>query len=129
MGSMVNNCSACRPRYDGDLSWISPRWHGLLAEAHYAFAGANPVAGTATSTSNISPSNMAVYQLALDYLYGPFRIGYAGIEGRPDYNGHGEEERRVPTASTPTTTTAAASSTPPSCAPTTAAPTPTAAAR
>lgn len=86
LGSMVNNFGV-PSRYDGDLSWISPRWHGLLAEAHYAFAGANPVAGTATTTSNISPSNMAVYQFALDYLYGPFRIGYAGIEGRPDYKG------------------------------------------
>ncbi len=82
LGSVVNNFGV-PSRYDGDLSWISPRVNGFLAEVHYAIAGSNPVKGTATTASTVSVTNMGVYQLALDYLNGPYRVGYAGIVGRP----------------------------------------------
>lgn len=86
LGSVVN-AFGVPSRYDGDISYISPRIAGLQAEAHYAIAGANPVAGTATTQTSVALSNMAVYQFALDYLNGPVRVGYAGIEGRPDSKG------------------------------------------
>ena len=60
-------------RYDSDIAWISPRWAGLLAELHYSTQGSQPQHST----------NQAVYQAALDYEYGPFRVGYAGIAGKP----------------------------------------------
>lgn len=89
LGSMVNNFGV-PSRYDGDLSYISPRIYGLQAEVHYAIAGSNPTATpSASNPSTVALTNMAVYQFALDYLNGPFRVGYAGIEGRPDQNGGG----------------------------------------
>jgi len=72
LGSVVNNFGT-PSRYDSDIAYISPRWAGFLAEAHYSIQGSQPQHST----------NQAVYQGALDYEYGPFRIGYAGIAGRP----------------------------------------------
>ncbi len=71
LGSIVNNFGT-PSRYDNDLSWQSPRWSGLMLEAHYALG--ETTAGT---------TKQAVYQLAVDYQDGPYRVGYAGIEGRP----------------------------------------------
>ena len=72
LGSVVNDFGT-PSRYDSDIAWISPRWAGLLAEAHYSIQGSQPNHST----------NQAVYQAALDYEKGPFRVGYAGIYGKP----------------------------------------------
>jgi predicted porin len=72
LGSVVNTFGT-PSRYDSDLAYISPRWAGLLAEVHYSIQGSQPQHST----------NQAVYQGALDYENGPFRIGYAGIAGKP----------------------------------------------
>lgn len=70
LGSVVN-AFGVPSRYDNDLSYISPRWAGLLFEAHYALGETTAGFG-----------NQAVYQAAVDYLHGPFRVGYAGLVGR-----------------------------------------------
>jgi len=72
LGSVVNTFGT-PSRYDSDIAWISPRWAGFLAEAHYSIQGSQPEHST----------NQAVYQAALDYENGPFRLGYAGIAGKP----------------------------------------------
>jgi predicted porin len=72
LGSVVNTFGT-PSRYDSDLAYISPRMAGFLAEAHYSIQGSAPQHST----------NQAVYQGALDYENGPFRVGYAGIAGRP----------------------------------------------
>jgi len=73
LGSVVN-AFGTPSRYDNDLSYISPRLGGFLFEAHYALG-----------ESTAGASSQAVYQLGLDYLNGPFRVGYAGITGKaPD---------------------------------------------
>ena len=70
LGSVVNAFGA-PARYDNDLSYISPRWAGVLFEAHYALG-----------ETKVSAGNQAIYQAAVDYLHGPFRVGYAGLVGR-----------------------------------------------
>jgi predicted porin len=72
LGSVVNNFGT-PSRYDSDIAYISPRWAGFLAEVHYSIQGSVPQHST----------NQAVYQGALDYEMGPFRVGYAGIAGKP----------------------------------------------
>jgi len=72
LGSVVNSFGT-PSRYDSDLAWISPRWAGFLAEVHYSIQGSQPEHST----------NQAVYQAALDYENGPFRVGFAGIAGKP----------------------------------------------
>jgi predicted porin len=72
LGSVVNNFGT-PSRYDSDIAYISPRWAGFLAEFHYSIQGSQPQHST----------NQAVYQGALDYELGPFRLGYAGIAGKP----------------------------------------------
>jgi predicted porin len=71
MGSVVN-AFGVPSRYDNDLAWISPRWSGVLLEAHYSFA----------NTRENETTNQGVYQLAADYENGPFRVGYAGLGGK-----------------------------------------------
>jgi len=70
LGSMVNNFGV-PSRYDNDLSWQSPRWAGLMLESHLAL-GETTAGGT----------KQAIYQLAADYVNGPFRVGYADITGK-----------------------------------------------
>ena len=72
LGSVVNTFGT-PSRYDSDIAYISPRWAGFLAELHYSIQGSQPQHST----------NQAVYQGALDWEYGPFRLGYAGIGGNP----------------------------------------------
>lgn len=72
LGSVVNTFGT-PSRYDSDIAWISPRWAGFLAELHYSIQGSQPQHST----------NQAVYQGALDWEYGPFRLGYAGIGANP----------------------------------------------
>ena len=75
LGSVINFFGV-PSRYDSDLAYISPVVYGFLFEAHYSLAGSNVNATTKQS----------VYQLALDYSNGPFRVGYAGIAGKPPNN-------------------------------------------
>jgi predicted porin len=72
LGSVVNTFGT-PSRYDSDIAYISPRWAGFLAEFHYSIQGSQPQHST----------NQAVYQGALDWEYGPFRLGYAGIGANP----------------------------------------------
>ena len=75
LGSVVN-AFGTPSRFDSDFAYISPRIAGFLAEAHYSNQGA--------AVNN--NTNQAVYQAALDYEKGPFRVGYAGIFGKPPPN-------------------------------------------
>ena len=47
---------------------------GFLFEAHYAMAETG------------APARQAIYQLGLDYLNGPYRVGYAGLYARAPQN-------------------------------------------
>lgn len=70
----VFNTFGIPSRYDNDLSYKSPRLAGLQLALHYAL----PENGGATR------GNRALYQLALDYQNGPYRVGYAGLEASPN---------------------------------------------
>jgi predicted porin len=72
LGSVIN-AFGVPSRYDSDLAYLSPRIAGFLFEAHYSLQGA----------AVNDTGNQPVYQLALDYENGPFRVGYAGIAGKP----------------------------------------------
>jgi predicted porin len=74
LGSIVNNFGT-PSRYDNDLAWLSPRWNGLMLEVHYALG---------ESAGGMGKQD--VYQLAADYLNGPYRVGYASITGKPPAN-------------------------------------------
>ena len=69
LGSMVNNFGV-PSRYDNDISYISPRINGFMAEAHYAFP----------ETRN-AIARQSVYQGAIDYINDQFRLGYIGLRG------------------------------------------------
>jgi predicted porin len=71
LGSMVNSFGV-PSRYDNDVSWMSPRWQGLMLEAHFATAE-DAARGT---------GSQSIYQFAADYLAAPFRVGYAGIRAK-----------------------------------------------
>lgn len=70
LGSIVNSFGV-PSRYDSDLSYQSPRIAGVQVDAHVALAG--------TPAGLLS---QAVYQGSVDYLTGPFRVGYAGLRGK-----------------------------------------------
>ncbi len=72
-GSLFNTFGV-PSRYDNDLSYKSPRLAGVQLAVHYAL----PENGGATR------GNSALYQLALDYQNGPYRLGYAGLEASPN---------------------------------------------
>lgn len=74
LGSIVNNFGT-PSRYDNNISWQSPRWAGVMLEAHYAL-------GETTAGSG----KQAIYQLGVDYVNGPFRVGYADITGKANPN-------------------------------------------
>jgi predicted porin len=71
-GSIINSFGV-PSRYNNDVSFKSARWHGLVLTLHAALA---ENAGTARNTP--------LYQAALDYQAGPWRIGYVGLQARPD---------------------------------------------
>lgn len=71
LGSVVN-AFGVPSRYDSDIAYLSPRLAGLMFEAHYALQGA--------AVDNTT--NQGVYQAAVDYEKGPFRLGWAGIAGK-----------------------------------------------
>jgi predicted porin len=60
-------------RYDNDMSYKTSRIAGFQGTVHYALA---EQAGGGLAQS-------AIYQLALDYSNGPYRVGYAGIVAKP----------------------------------------------
>ncbi len=72
LGSVIN-AFGVPSRYDSDLSYATPRMAGFQAEVHYSLQGSTP--GHTT--------NQAVYQWALDYEYGPFKVGYGDLTGKP----------------------------------------------
>jgi predicted porin len=72
-GSLINTFGV-PSRYDNDISWKSPRVAGVQAVLHYAL----PENGGATSGKH------ALLQAALDFQYGPWRIGYAGLQATPN---------------------------------------------
>lgn len=76
LGSMVNNFGV-PSRFDNDVSYISPRWAGLQLEGHFAQQQAS------TTTAQVSTP---ITQLAADYLNGPFRVGYAGLQAKAPQN-------------------------------------------
>ena len=76
LGSMVNNFGV-PSRFDNDLAYISPRFSGLQLEAHFAQQQAS------ASTAQVSTP---IVQLAADYLNGPFRVGYAGLQAKAPQN-------------------------------------------
>jgi predicted porin len=71
-GSIINSFGV-PSRYNNDISFKSARWHGLALTLHAALAENT---GTAR--------NMPLYQAALDYQRGPWRLGYVGLLARPD---------------------------------------------
>lgn len=70
LGSVVN-AFGTPSRYDNTLSYTSPRVGGFLFQLHYSLA----------ETIN-SASGQAIIQPGVDYVNGPFRVGYAGIVGK-----------------------------------------------
>jgi predicted porin len=72
LGAVIN-AFGVPSRYDSDLTYISPRVVGFQAAAHYSLQG----------SAVDSPTAQRVYQLALDYENGPFRVGYARVAGKP----------------------------------------------
>jgi predicted porin len=72
LGSVIN-AFGVPSRYDSDLSYATPRMAGFQGEVHYSWQGSIPG----------HPSNQAVYQIGLDYEYGPFKVGYGDLVGKP----------------------------------------------
>jgi len=72
-GSVINTFGI-PSRYDNDISYRTPRFAGLMLSLHYAL----PENGGATN------GNRAIYQAALDYANGPYRLGYAGLQASPN---------------------------------------------
>lgn len=72
-GSIINTFGV-PSRYDNDISYKSRRVAGAQAAVHYAL----PENGGATR------GNKGLWQLALDYQKGPYRVGYAGLQASPN---------------------------------------------
>lgn len=73
LGSMVNNFGV-PARFDNDIAYISPRVGGLQAELHYAMAETG------------APSRQALYQAGIDYMNGPYQVGYTGLCARAPHD-------------------------------------------
>jgi predicted porin len=72
-GSVINTFGI-PSRYDNDISYRSPRLAGLMLSLHYALA----------ENGGATRGNRPVYQAALDYTTGPYRVGYAGLQASPN---------------------------------------------
>jgi predicted porin len=72
-GSVINTFGI-PSRYDNDVSYKSPRIAGLMLSLHYALA----------ESGNVTRGNSPVYQAALDYENGPWRLGYTGLQASPN---------------------------------------------
>ena len=83
LGSVVNSFGV-PSRYDGDISYASPRIGGAALGVHYALGGG----GQQTT----SAYNQGVFQLRADYIAGPIRVAYMGLVAKAA-NGavHGNE--------------------------------------
>ena len=73
LGSVVN-AFGVPARLDNDLSYSSPRMHGVQLQAHYALS---------SSGGSTTGSNGAVYQFGVDYTRGPVDVGYHGLWANP----------------------------------------------
>jgi predicted porin len=71
-GSLINTFPV-PSRYDNDISFKTERWEGVQATVHYALP-----------ENTGGARNYPIYQLALDYQKGPYRVGYAGLLARPN---------------------------------------------
>jgi len=74
-GSVVNTFGI-PSRYDNDISYRSPRVAGLMLTLHYALA----------ENGGATRGNSPVYQAALDFEKGPYRLGYAGLQASPNHH-------------------------------------------
>lgn len=72
-GSVINTFGI-PSRYDNDISYRSPRVAGLMLILHYALA----------ENGGATRGNSPVYQAALDFEKGPYRVGYAGLQASPN---------------------------------------------
>ncbi len=83
LGSVVNSFGV-PSRYDGDISYTSPRIAGAQMAAHYAIGGGGQ--------QNTSTFNQGVFQLRADYVAGPARVGYLGLVAKaPNGAVHGNQ--------------------------------------
>jgi predicted porin len=73
LGSVVNDFGV-PSRFDNDIAYLSPRIAGFMFEGHYALAETG------------APSKQAIYQAAVDWTSGPYRLGYAGLYARAPSN-------------------------------------------
>lgn len=72
MGSLVGEFGV-PARYDRMISYASPRWGGLQVDVQASVPG--------TPTGGVFAQS--IYLLGLDYLNGPFRVGYGGLRAKP----------------------------------------------
>jgi predicted porin len=72
-GSVINTFGI-PSRYDNDISYRSPRLHGLMLSLHYALA----------ENGGATRGNRPIWQAALDFERGPWRLGYAGLQASPN---------------------------------------------
>lgn len=72
-GSVINTFGI-PSRYDNDISYRTPRVAGLMLSLHYALA----------ENGGATRGNRPIYQAALDYEQGPYRVGYAGLQASPN---------------------------------------------
>lgn len=72
-GSIINTFGV-PSRYDNDLSYRTPRVSGVQAALHYALP----------ENAGATTGNQGLYQFALDYQQGPYRVGYAGLQASPN---------------------------------------------
>jgi predicted porin len=72
-GSIINTFGV-PSRFDNDVSYKTPRVYGAQVSVHAAL----PENGGATR------GNHSLYQLAVDWQGGPYRVGYAGLQARPN---------------------------------------------
>lgn len=83
LGSVVNSFGV-PSRYDGDISYGTPRIAGAQVVAHYAVGGGGQ--------QNTSTFNQGVFQLRADYVTGPIRVAYSGLVAKAaDGAVHGNE--------------------------------------
>ena len=83
LGSVVNSFGV-PSRYDGDIAYTSPHLFGAQVAAHYAVGGGGQ--------QNTSTFNQGVFQLRTDYVTGPIRVGFLGLNAKaPNGAAHGNQ--------------------------------------
>jgi predicted porin len=71
-GSLINTFGV-PSRFDNDISYKTPRIGGAQLSVHFALP---------ENIGNVR--NHVLYQLAVDWQGGPYRVGYAGLQARPN---------------------------------------------